>query len=105
MVNKEVQEKYADLVLQNGVNLQRNQPLFITAPIEGAEFVRIIVEKAYALGAKNVHVNWEDDDLTRMKYAYAADEVMEKYPDWRVKMQESFAEDGAAFVSIHATDP
>lgn len=105
MVDRNVQEKYADLMLQKGVNLQQNQPLFITAPIEGAAFTRIVVEKAYALGAKDVHVNWVDDELTRLKYAYAADDVMESYPDWKVQMQESFAENGAAFISIHATDP
>src|SRR5699024_6026654 len=33
------------------------------------------------------------------------DDVMESYPDWKVQMQESFAENGAAFISIHATDP
>src|SRR5690625_2112289 len=105
MVDQSVLEKYADLTLKKGVNLGQNQSLFITAPIEGAQFVKTIAEKAYALGAKNVHVNWEDDDLTRLKYTHTSDEVMEKYPEWRVKMQESFAEDGAAFISIHATDP
>ena len=105
MVDKKLQEKYADITLQNGVNLQQNQSLYITAPIEGADFARILARKAYDLGAKNVHINWEDDELTKLKYTYAAEEVMETYPEWRVKMQESFAEEGAAFISIHATDP
>lgn len=105
MIDNKIKEKYADITLQNGVNLQRNQSLFITAPIEGADFARILAKKAYELGAKNVHINWEDDELTRLKYEHAAEEVMETFPEWRVKLQESFAEEGAAFVSIHATDP
>lgn len=105
MVERKIQEKYADITLQKGVNLQKNQSLFITAPVEGAEFARILAEKAYGLGAKNVHINWEDDTITKLKYTYAADEVIETFPEWRKDMQESFAEKGAAFVSIHATDP
>src|SRR5690625_1533832 len=105
MVDRTVQQKYAELVLKMGVNLQKNQPLFVNAPVEGAEFARILASEAYALGAKEVHINWEDDELTRLKYAYANEKVLENYPEGKVKMQESYAEAGAAFVSIHATDP
>ena len=105
MADKAIQEKYADLVLQIGVNLQKNQALVINAPIEGATFARLMAKKAYELGAKDVHINWDDDELTLLKYRHAADEVFQNYPEWKVKLQESYAEDGAAFVSIHATDP
>lgn len=101
----QVLEKYAELVLVKGVNVQKDQAVVVSAPIEGAEFTRILVKKAYELGAKNVHINWGDDELVRLKYKHASDEVMEQYPDWQVQMMESFAEDGAAFISIHATDP
>lgn len=105
MVEQAVQRKYAELVLKMGVNLQKNQPLFVNAPVEGAEFVRILADEAYALGAKEVYINWEDDELTRLKYTHAHESVLTHYPEWKVKMQETYAEYGAAFVSIHATDP
>lgn len=105
MNEQSLQEKYADLVLQKGVNIQRDQALVINGPIEGADFVRIVAKRAYELGAKNVHVNWADDDLTYLKYKHASDEVIENFPDWKVQQQEGFAEDSAAFLSIHATDP
>src|SRR5699024_12489265 len=79
--------------------------LVINAPIEGVEFVRLVAKKAYDLGAKNVHINWADDELTFLKYKHASDEVIENVPGWKVDMQEGFAEDGAAFLSIHARDP
>lgn len=105
MKEQTLQEKYADLVLQTGVNLQDNQALVINGPVEGADFVRLVAEKAYELGAKEVHVNWADDELSLLKYQHAADEVIENFPDWKVQLQESYAKDGAAFLSIHATDP
>lgn len=105
MIDQSTLEKYADLVLHKGVNLQKNQALFLNAPVEGADFARLIAKKAYELGAKDVYVNWADDELGLLKFQHATDEVIENFPEWRVQLQESYANDGAAFVSIHVTDP
>lgn len=105
MIAQKIKEKYAALALRTGVNLQKGQPLLINAPIEGADFTRIVVRKAYELGAKDVYVNWSDDELTLLKYEHAPDEVLATFPDWRVKLHETFAKDNGALLSIHATDP
>lgn len=105
MVDQKTQEKYAELALKTGVNLQKNQALMINAPLEGAEFTKIVVRKAYELGAKDVHVNWTDDELTLLKYTHAPDEVLQNFPEWRVKMHDEFAKDGAALLSIRSTNP
>lgn len=105
MSEQTTMEKYADLVLQMGVNIQKDQALVINGPVEGAEFIRLVAKKAYDLGAKDVHVSWADDELGLLKYQHAADEVLENFPNWKVELQESYAKDGAAFLSIHATDP
>lgn len=105
MVSKKTQEKYAELVLRKGVNLQNNQALMINAPIEGADFVRAVVRKAYEMGAKDVHINWSDDELTLLKFENAPDEVLSNFPEWRVMLSEMYAEDGAAVLSIHSTNP
>lgn len=105
MMDQHTLEKYAELILKKGVNVQKGQPVFITAPIEGVEFARLVVKKAYELGAKNVHVHWDDDELTLLKYTYAPDEVLFDFPEWAVELRESFMEDGAAFISIYASNP
>src|SRR5690625_5072032 len=98
-------EKYAKLVLRKGVNLQKGQPLLINAPLEGADFTKVVVRQAYEMGAKDVHVNWSDDELTLLKYKYAPEEVLAHFPEWRVMLNESYAKDDAALISIHATNP
>ncbi|GAB3048346.1 aminopeptidase [Virgibacillus ainsalahensis] len=105
MVSQQTQEKYAELALRTGVNLQENQALMINAPIEGADFTKVVVRKAYDLGAKEVHINWVDDELTLLKYENAPDEVIANYPDWKVKLHDTFAEDGAAILNIRSTNP
>lgn len=105
MVNQKTKEKYAELALRTGVNLQKKQTLMINAPIEGADFTKIVARKAYEMGAKYVHINWVDDELTLLKFENAPDEVIANIPDWVVKMNDSFAEDGAAVLSIRSTNP
>lgn len=98
-------EKYAELIVKVGINLQKDQPLVINSPVEGIEFVRLIAKHAYESGAKEVHVNWNDGQLTRMKYEYAPMEVFENFPKWYADGLEDYAEKGAGFVSISAQDP
>lgn len=105
MVEQEILEKYAKLVIEKGVNVQKGQPVFITIPVEGASFARLLVRYAYEAGAKNVHVQWVDDELTLLKYTYAADEVLADFPQWEVDKREAFAEDGGAFISVYASNP
>lgn len=105
MISQQTKEKYAELALRKGVNLQKNQALMINAPIEGADFTKIVVRKAYELGAKDVHINWVDDEITLLKYENAPDEVIANFPEWRVKLHDMYAEDGAAVLSIRSTNP
>src|SRR5690625_6662735 len=74
MIEKETLEKYAELALKTGVNLQKGQALMINSTIEGADFTKIVVRKAYELGAKDVLINWSDDELTLLKYQYAPED-------------------------------
>ncbi|MGG3467812.1 aminopeptidase [Neobacillus pocheonensis] len=98
-------EKYAELAVKVGVNIQKGQTLVIGATLDAAEFVRLVVKKAYETGATNVVVNWNDDTVTRTKYDLAPDDAFLEYPQWRAKEQEEFAEKGAAFMSIISTSP
>lgn len=98
-------EKYAELSVKIGINVQKGQTLVITAPLHTAEFVRMVAKKAYEVGAKNVHVEWSDEDLTRIKYEMAPDEAFKEFPQWRAKGFEEMAEEGAAFLYISSMNP
>lgn len=97
--------KYADLAATVGVNVQQGQTLVVNAPIAGAEFVRLITAKAYALGASLVKVNWSDEFITRQQFEHAAPEVFTKAPTWFAGEMTEFAENGAAFLNVIAENP
>ncbi|RDU36814.1 aminopeptidase [Neobacillus piezotolerans] len=98
-------EKYAELAVKVGVNVQPGQTLVINATLDAAEFVRVVAKKAYESGAYNVVVNWNDDTVSRLKYELAPEEVFNEYPQWRAKETEELAENGAAFMSIVSSSP
>ncbi|WP_129724296.1 aminopeptidase [Xylanivirga thermophila] len=98
-------DKYAKLAVEVGVNIQKNQTLVINSPIECTDFARLLAKHAYALGAKDVHVEWYDEEMMLMRYMNAPYEVFTKFPKWQVDKMEGFAEEGAAFISVLASDP
>ncbi len=96
---------YAKLTVEIGVNIQENQTLFISSPIECADFARLLTKHAYKKGAKDVHLNWYDDEISLMRYMNAPYEVFTTFPKWQVDKMETFVDEGAAFISIAASDP
>lgn len=97
-------EKYAELAVKKGVNVQKGQTLVIKAPISAIEFVRIVTEKAYQAGAEHIYFDWSDDVLTLTKFKHAPDEAFEEYPEWKAKGYEELAKNGAAFLDIRTPD-
>ncbi|WP_188397776.1 aminopeptidase [Sporomusa sp. GT1] len=104
-MDNKVLEKYAQLVVKTGVNIQPNQTLVITSPIECAPFARAIATAAYASGAREVVMNWKDELSAKIKFLHAPDEIFDEFPEWQKDFYLSYVRKGAAFVSIAASDP
>lgn len=98
-------EKYARLIIKTGINLQADQTLVITSPIECADFARLIAKTAYEEGARDVALNWRDEQLARIRFLHAPDVVFDEFPDWQRDFYLSYVRQGAAFLSISASDP
>jgi len=43
--------------------------------VETAPFARLCAKFAYAAGCKEVHMNWRDDTMTRLRYLYGDEEL------------------------------
>ena len=79
------------LLVRVGLNIQRGQPLVISSPVECAFFARLCAAEAYQAGCREVVMNWGDDELGRMKYLHAADEVFDTVPLWRRHFYNDYA--------------
>ena len=98
-------EEYARLIVRMGINLQKDQLLVINAPLACADFARRVASAAYDAGAHDVAVVWNDELLARLRYDKAKKSVFTEFPEWRRLLYQDSAEQGAAFVTIHASDP
>ncbi|RAV11717.1 aminopeptidase [Paenibacillus contaminans] len=98
-------EQYAELIVKVGVNVQQGQQVFVTGSIEMAPLVRLVAGKSYEAGASNVHVDWTDESLSRLKYEKASDEFFTKFPEWEADKRHSFVDAGAAFIAIISPNP
>ena len=107
-IHKEIHEqvkKYAELAIKVGVNVQEDQPLWISAPLGSEDFVRIVVKEAYLAGARNVHVQWYDEEIMRTHYELAPYDVFYEYPAWLAAAHEWVVDLNGAFLQIEANDP
>ncbi|MBA9083980.1 aminopeptidase [Fontibacillus solani] len=98
-------QKYAELAVKVGVNVQPGQNLIVNATIDSAELVRLIVKEAYNAGARFVKVNWSDDVVTRLRYEKAADESFLDDPKWYAGEMLEYVQNGAAVLHVISSDP
>ena len=98
-------EKYAELAVKVGVNIQPGQTLLVRTPIECAPFVRKVLKKAYDLGAKEVHIEWSDEECSLIKYLNAPEETFNEFPKWISDQYVDIAKNGGAFLTIYAQNP
>jgi aminopeptidase len=106
-------KKYADLIVQVGLNLQSGQRLLITntkssnngVSIQAAPLVREVVASAYEAGARYVQVLWDDDLVQRIRFQKAPGDSFDEYPSWRAKAEEEYASRGDAMLVIVADNP
>ncbi|HZW83760.1 MAG TPA: aminopeptidase, partial [Candidatus Deferrimicrobium sp.] len=97
--------KYATLIVKTGLNIQKGQILVINSPIEGASFTRLIAQIAYQAGARDVVINWKDELFSKIRFINAPEEVFDEFPTWQKELYLSYVRQGAAFLTISASDP
>jgi aminopeptidase len=98
-------QKYADLIVQVGLNLRAGQKLLVRAPIQAAALVRLVTASAYRAGACFVDVLYSDEEITLARYENAPRDSFTEFPAYRAKVLEEYAANGDAMVSIYAENP
>ncbi|KGX92392.1 peptidase M29 [Pontibacillus halophilus JSM 076056 = DSM 19796] len=93
-------KQYAELAVGAGVNLQQDQLLIIHSDIQNATFARLVQTAAYQAGASKVCIDWTDEQSTKAFLSYAAEHVIEHYPDWQVARYKEWEDAGAAYIHI-----
>ncbi|MEP7134228.1 MAG: aminopeptidase [Chloroflexota bacterium] len=97
--------KYADVIVQIGLGIRKDQILSIRGILEDAPLIRKVTTSAYRAGAKYVDVLWNDEPSSRLRFEHADPESLTYHPDWIFQRFEEYMKNGEAELSIASTDP
>ena len=104
-MKKNILKEYAKLIAQKGVNVQKGQEVWITAALDQPEFIKMLVKECYALGAKEVVVDWQHAPLTVLNSKYMSQQDMNEVKDWQVEKMKYQADTLPARIYIDSDDP
>jgi aminopeptidase len=99
-------ERYADLLVGHGANVQPGQILQITAEAVNRDFATRVAEAAYRRGAKWVQLELVDARVSRSRFLHASEESLDYVPSFvGAKFDEWVEEKGATIRLIGSEDP
>ena len=105
MLKGKVLEKYSDLIIRIGVNLQKGQGLEISCPVEKSNFALALTKAAYKAGASIVRVRWQNEEIDKLSYKYADINALTDIPKWLVDSKNYLVKKDFCYVAVSADDP
>jgi aminopeptidase len=93
-------ERYADLIVRVGANVQPGQIVDIRADVEHVEVARAVARAAYAAGAGFVDLVYRDPHVRRALIEHADDEVLSWSPPWLLERTHRMGEARAAVIAL-----
>ena len=98
-------DRFAQVAVRVGLNLQAGQELLISASTEMMPLVRRITEHAYKAGAGLVTTLYSDDEAILARYRLAPDESFDRAPQWLADGVAAAFRSGAARLALAGANP
>jgi aminopeptidase len=93
-------EKYAELVVRVGANVQAGQDVMISGQVEHAPFVRALAAASYRAGARYVTTQYGDQYVKRELILHGADDVLGWSPPWEIERFEYLSRVQGAEIAV-----
>ena len=78
-MDKKRLEKYAELLVKCGLNVQQGQEVIVRCDLDQPEFVAMVTEQLYKAGAGRVEVEWSYMPVTKLNYIYRTQESLSEF--------------------------
>jgi leucyl aminopeptidase (aminopeptidase T) len=99
-------ERFADLVVGVGVNVQPGSFVLLRTDVAHLEIARAVVERAYVAGACWVEVDWSDGPIRRSQLTHAGIDRLTRTRPWVVERTKAWAaERGVSVTLVGDPDP
>ena len=99
-MDEELLDRYADLIVSFGANVQPDQVVAVEGLPEAAPLIRRIARGAYERGARYVDVVYFDPLVKRIRIEAAADDSLSWIPPWLGRRMLDLGELGAARIVL-----
>jgi len=101
-VDDERLERYAELAVRVGANVQEGQEVFLITDVNHVPLARALTRQAYKAGASYVHVRYGDNHVRRAMIELGPDSALTHSPEW---MQEFTRENAGNAMIATVGDP
>ncbi len=93
-------ERYAELVVRVGANVQPGQDVVVTADIAHLPIARAVAEQAYRAGARTVRADYVDPHVRRSAVLHAPEEGLTSASRWELARLAELTERGVALIQL-----
>ena len=104
-ISNHLLQKYAELIVRTGANVQKGQVVQLTISVEQHAFAAMVIEECYKAGAKKVNVEWMYDLQSRLNYLYADQETLGRVLPWEEEKLRQMVADLPVRIFIASDDP
>lgn len=92
-MDKKRLQKYAELIIKCGLNVQKGQEVIIRCELDQPDFVTMCVEECYKCGAARVKVEWSYMPVSKLGYKYRSLETLSEFTaveraEWERKVEK-----------------
>lgn len=98
-------QNYARLIARIGANVQKGEEVWIRADLDQPEFVAMVVEECYKLGAKKVLVNWSYQPLGKIATKYETVAELAKVDSYELAKMKYRVKKLPTMIYIESEDP
>ncbi len=105
MLSERQLQNFAELAVKIGVNMQKDQEVVIRADVKVKDFAHLIAQKAYENGAKYVHLQWRDEEMSRLHMQNANEQTLCDVPQFTVDELHYYVDRKCCLISISAGNP
>ena len=104
-LSKEKIQKYAEVIVHIGANVQPGQTVLLNVGIDQVPLALAVEEECYKAGAKFVRIDWLCDEASRLHYTYASEETLGTVLPWEEEKARQMTVDFPCRIFIESSDP
>lgn len=104
-MKQEILQKYAELLVRCGLNVQKGQDVMIVAELDQPEFITMCVEECYRAGAEKVLLEWTHQKVQKLHYDYQTLETLSSLDKWQLEKYQWQVEKLPCKLYVESSDP